>query len=191
MSFKFCFLLVITVGFVGLFAGARQDPPAAQPGDVRPGDLNERVEQLESRIAILEKLLFSSVRLEKNRAQRLLNDRKNRLKNSRALYAQGMITEFELQQDRMQVDEAQQELELAIAESRQNQLASELDLLEAERKLKVAADQLTYRRNMARRGYASKAEVQQLEQALDQAKLELENAKLKLESAKKLESLDK
>jgi hypothetical protein len=209
MNFKLTLLLLFTIGSVGLFAGARpallkpqQDP--ASVTDIAPTqdsarvqkpasnhDLIQRLEQLESRVAILENILFSTVKLEKTRAERLLSDRRNRYKNSRALYAQGMITEAEMQQDRLRLAEAEKEFELANAESRQKELASELELVEAERRLQAATDELTYCRNMARRGFATQSEVERLEKVVDEAKLSLENAKLKLKSAKELEALDK
>ena len=168
-------------------ASAKQDPAILQKPAPNQ-DLIQRLEQLESRVAILENMLFSTVKLEKTRAERLLLDRQNRYKNSRALYAQGMITEAEMQQDRLRLAEAEKEFELANAESRQKELASELELVEAERRLQAATDELAYCRNMARRGFATQSEVERLEKVVDEAKLSLENAKLKLKSAKELEA---
>lgn len=86
----------------------------------------------------MEKILFSTAKLNTQRAEQLLADRRAQLKNSRQLFAKGLITESEVQQDQRRVDEAESELRLATTELRHNQLASELELIEAEREFQFA-----------------------------------------------------
>ncbi len=174
-----------------VFTGAVQDLALKPVFKNAEASNTERIEQLEKRVTILEKILFSTAKLDTQRAERLLADRLARLKDSRRLFASGLITEFELQQDQRQVEEARREMELATTESRQNQLVSELELIEAERNLKFATEQLEYRRRMSSRGFATKGEVERLEKMVELADRKLKHAKTKLEAARELEALKK
>ena len=185
-STHFLAIAVLVIGCICFFTGARQDGP---PTPKIEND--DRIDRLEKRVAILEKILFSSVKLETKRAERLLADRKARLKNSRKLFARGLITEFQLQQDRMQVEEAERELALATAQSNQKRLASELEVLDAEQRLKVAIKELEFSQNLARRGFATKTEVERLERLVDEATQNLEHVKIKLDAANEFESMKK
>lgn len=196
MNFKSGWLVVLAMGSI-CFLGARQEQQPVQqvgPLDNAAGgstELADRVNRLEARVEILERVLFSTEKVNRMRAERLLEDRKNRLKHSRRLFAQGMINEAEVQIDKMRLEEAEREHALATAESKERELTSKLELAEAERRLKFAQSQLAYKRNMARKGYASKSEVERLEKAVDIAKQELEHAKLRLKATSDLEGIEK
>jgi multidrug resistance efflux pump len=186
-------LSAFTLGLICIFVftGALQD--LAPTPELKKDERNnaDRIQQLEKRMTILETILFSSAKLDTQRAERLLADRKARLKNSRELFARGLITEFEIQQDRRQVNEAERELELATTKSRHNQLVSELELLDAQREFKFATEQLEFRRRMSTRGFATKEEVKRLQAIVDVADRKLKHAKTKLQAARDLEALKK
>ena len=155
---------------------------------VKP-ELESRVEKLELRIEILEKILFSSAKLTNMQAQRQLDEAQAHLKNSQALFARGMITELQLQQDRYRMQEAQKALEFANADSRQHELVGELEVLEAEQRLRQVQQQLLYTETLASRGFSSQTRVDSIKKLVDIATQELENSKIKLDAAKELEAL--
>lgn len=151
--------------------------------------LSSRVETLEKRTELLEQILFSAVKLETSRAQRALDDRQDQLRNSKSLFAKGMITRFQLEQEQLRLQRAQVEFKLASSPANQRQLVSELELIESQRRLKAATEDLQYRRRLLQRGYTTQTEVAAVARWVDQATLALEQAKVKLEAAKEFDAI--
>lgn len=193
MKYGSGFLMLASLICVSMLAGVPQDEqkkPVVKPDDEPMMTIDSRVERLEKHVSILEGILFASVKLETKRAERQLAQRREHLKNSRELFARGMITRIELRYDRGRVEEAQLELDLAIGGSNQRRLVCELELADARRNLEFAKDQLNYRRNMAQRGFASAEEVAALAESVEVAREGLEFAKSKLEAVEELDSID-
>ena len=183
------YLSAVTVLLAILSASWVHDFQEDQAAAKAKTELADRIDLLEKRTELLEQILFSSVKLETTRAQRALEDRKAQLRNSKKLFAKGLVTRFQLEQEQLRVNTAQRELQLASSTTNQRQLVCELELLEAQRQLKVANEELTYQRTLARRGFASQLEVEGVERWVDEATQVLNQAKVKLEAAKKFEAL--
>ncbi len=184
MNAKFSFVFVTAILGVCFFQDAQQDSLATTNSE-----LAQRVDKLEQRVALLEKILFSSAKLSTMQAQRQLEEAKSRLKNSQALQARGMITELQLRQDKFRLEEAEKSLELSIAETRQNELVGELEVLEAEQRLRQAKQQLQYSEKLASRGFATQTQVEGDRRLVDIAQQTLTNARTKLGAAKQLEAI--
>ena len=155
MNANFSFVVVTAILGVCFVQDAQRDSLAATNSD-----LVVRVDKLEQRVALLEKIIFSSAKLSTMQAQRQLEEAKSQLKNSQALQARGMITELQLQQDKFRLEEAQKSLELSSTEFRQNELVGELEVLEAEQRLRQAKQQLQYSEKLASRGFATQTQVE-------------------------------
>lgn len=184
-------VLMLSLGCVWFVSVARQDESPAVPDLKLDQDVAERVDLLEQRVGYLETILFSTVKLEAKRAERQLEERKVRLQDSRELFARGMITELQLRFDRNRVDEARQELALAVSFSNQRRLVCELGVHDAVRTLALAVQQLRYQENRARRGFATIEQVERMEELVVEATQGLEHARTKLEAAEKLDAIDK
>ncbi|MFK7766394.1 MAG: hypothetical protein AB8B55_04180 [Mariniblastus sp.] len=185
---------VAAVFFIAV--GAQQETASstkkAVPEETTSASISEeRLSQLEKRVEILERILFSTAKLETNRAERQLDRHKQRLGNTEKLFTRGLVNEIQLSQDRQRVDQAERELKLANAKSRQNTLVTELDVKQAEQDLEIAKQTLSYRRNMAQRGFISRAQVNEAALAVGEAEQSLEHAKIKLKAAEQLDAIKK
>lgn len=163
--------------------------PETQQNQSANSELAPRVEKLEKRVQLLEQIVFSSAKLSTMQAERQVDEATIRLNHSQALHARGMINDLELQQDRFRLKESRKALELSIAESRQNELVGELEVLDAEQRLRQVEQRLNYTETLASRGYASQYTVDSIKRLLDAAKQRLANAKTKLEAARQLEAI--
>jgi hypothetical protein len=154
------------------------------------GDLNSRVEKLEARVAELERILFMTSKMTAFEAERRLEEARLRLRDSRALLVQGLITQFQFQQDEFNVQRMQRELELAQSPDNQRQVVGSLELFAAERRLAEARANLAFTEQLAGRGYATTKHLGRERQQVEFAEKELNLAREKANAATKLQGLD-
>ena len=174
-------------------AGDAKQNEAKKKGKVhytKEEKLQQRIKKLEQRLALIERVLFSTSKLDTTRAERELAEAKLKLKNSQSLHARGYVSQLQLEYDQVEVDRAQRELELATSTINLKQKASELDVLEAEYQLKVARDRLDTRTSLSRKGYVTREQVVQCQKAVEVAEQKLQHAKEKLKVATQLDALD-
>ena len=151
-------------------------------------DLKQRVSDLESRVTELENVLFATSKLEASQAQRRLERANQLLKETRKLYVRGFVTQLQVTDAELEVQQAKRELELARLESDSRCKVAEIEVVEAKRNLQFATEQLEHQRLLAQRGYASQQEIKSAEDALSAAEKKLVIANTKLEAARKLDS---
>jgi multidrug resistance efflux pump len=189
---KWCWFGLTTVAIM-IAGGIPQElktPKAlvAKPAIQGASEDDSRIEKLERRVELLEKIVFSSTRLNAIQAQRQVDDAQERLDHTKSLFAKGFIQASEVEQDRYRLEQAKKELELAKAETKQDELVGEMDVLQAERQLRELEQQLSYTKRLAERGYVHEKSVEAWKAAVELAKRELESAKTRLNATRKLES---
>lgn len=141
--------LLTTLAAGGLFLASpagRQEPAGGQ---------EQRIDRLETRLESLESVLFASRQIDLRDARRRLEQARQQLADSRALFNQGVLADSQLEQDRFQVLIAEQELELAAHPGNHRRLVCQLDLLDAQRRLETAKQNLRFSETLNNRGFGS------------------------------------
>ena len=133
--------------------------------------------------------MFSNAKLSVAQAERRLADAQQVSSHSEKLFAKGFITEAQLQQDRFDLEQAQQELKLANTERRQQKIAAEMDILNAKQNLTEAKQRLEYTQQLTGKGFASQRQLQRAQTDVDLAERVLKNAQLKLEATEQIEAI--
>lgn len=177
--------VLVTVILLSSVAFKSAEKPQLNRSD---DELNQRVADLESRVNQLENVLFATSKLEDSQAQRRLDRANQLLKEKRKLYVRGFITQLQVTNAELEVQQAKRELELAKLESNTRCKVAEIEVVEAKRNLEFASQQLDHQRLLAQRGYASQQEIKSAEDALSAAEKKLVIANTKLEAARKLDS---
>lgn len=150
---------------LGYCAGSSHFPDHQQ----QPVADADRLKALEQRVDSLESILFATRQIELRDARRRLQRARQQLVDSRALFNQGILADSQLEQDRFEVLIAEQELELASQPGLSRVLVSGLDLLDAQRRLENARQNLRYSQTLNDRGYGSLTQVRNAEEELDAA----------------------
>lgn len=140
---------------------------------------DEKIVELEERVAKLENIVFSTSQLRQVEAQRRLENAKVTFEHSQKLRKKGFINEAQLKNDQFAVLQAEQELELARATDDKARLGAKLDLINANQVLAQANRELEYIKKLASRGFATKFEVQRCERHVRVAERAVELAKSK------------
>ncbi len=147
--------------------------------------LLERVAKLEERVAWLEnqvgQLCAEDATLAKINAEHKLAIAEERLSQSERLAVHGYISNAQLQADRLAVEIAKRELQLASDSQKTDAEAAHLAVLNAEAALSQAQLRLDHSERLLGKGYVSSAEVAQDRAGVDRAKKVLDAAKLKLQ----------
>lgn len=151
----------------------------------------DRLDQLEARVAELEKILFMTSSMTVFEAERRLEEARVHLRDSKALLMQGHLTQIQYQLEEMLVRQLERELDFARSPAGQPLAIGELELLAAERRLVQAQYQLGNLELIAGRGYGSDTQVARAREDLEFAKKNLDAAKAKLEATKKLQAIEK
>lgn len=149
----------------------------------------ERISQLEKRLDLVEQVVFATAKLDATEATRNLQTAKERYEHSRKLFTKGFISESQIQNDRLLVQLAEKELELAKSGTGSYRLVSELDVLAAKQKLQLAEEDLERQTQLARRGYVSKDELDQTRREVELANLALKRANQNLTIATQMEAI--
>ncbi len=190
MQKLFTFLLSAFLPLVvPMYGLAQENAPAANATPVQV-DLSARVEHLESRVALLEKILFATSTLSVFEAERRLKDAELQLKERRDLFLKGRLADSVWRQDQLQVDILKRELAIAHTAYAQKSNLMEIEVLQAKQNLANAESRLTRSQNLANRGYATLTQVQQDQRLVELQRLQLETAQLKLKAAEEMESLE-
>ncbi len=171
--------------------GVQDGQDAASPEQALAGDnLQQSVARLESRVEALEQILFAAKQLELREARRRLDRAKQQLSDTRVLFAQGIISDMQLAQDRFGLLIAEQELRLAEEPGRARQLVVGLDLLEARRRLEMARLNLRQTELENQRGFSSLTQVEYARREFTAAEESLDFAKKQAEAAGELQATD-
>lgn len=148
-------------------------------------DLAERVQKLEERVAWLESqmghLCAEDAALARINAEHELTIAEERLEQSERLAAHGYISSSQLQADRLAVEIARRELQLANVDSQNEREVAHLAVLNAEASLRQAEIRQEHSQRLLEKGYVSEAAAAQDEAAVLRAKKLLEAAELKLQ----------
>ncbi len=176
-----CFVAIVF--FTSLLASGQGQGQIA--GQDLPADLSERVQQLEQRVAWLEnqmgQLCAEDAALAKINAEHKLTIAEERLEQSERLAAHGYISNSQLQTDRLAVEIARRELQLATADSENERETQQLAVMNAEAALQTAKLRFEHSQRLLEKGYVSEAAAAADEAAVLRAEKVLEAARLKLE----------
>ena len=154
-------------------------------------DLSERVSDLESRVAQLENILFATSKLQESQAVRRVEQARQKLTEQKKLYAKGFITQLQVTNAELELQQAKRELELAKLESNTRCKVAQIEVVEAKRDFEFAKENLQHQQLLASRGFASRQEVKFAEDRLSEAEKQLVIANTKLVAAEKLKGESK
>ena len=149
----------------------------------------DRMSRLEGRMESLERVVFATAKISAIEAERRLKLAEEQLRESRQLFLKGFIAEGRWRQDEFSVDLLRRELDFLKTTSKQRKSVIEIEVLQAEKDLKLAEDQLNYTQNLATRGFASIDQVRENERFVSDSKSRLELAREKLKAAEELEAI--
>ncbi len=169
-----CLFSLISLGYAG-FPVRWQE--IREP---RPATAHQRIDELESRVARLESLMFNTIQLSVYDARRQLGLARQTLEQNKRLYFRGLLSSIEIERSRYEVRRAARELDLALAESGQRRIAGEIDVMRAEFDLQYAEDQLRRSENAVNRGYVSEYQIRHSADAVERAAAALQLARDKL-----------
>jgi hypothetical protein len=161
-------------------------PAVAQQPDKRIAtDLdaaNQRIAELESRVARLENLIYATVQLSVYDAERHLEAVTREMDQNRRLFYRGLLASIEVARGQYQVERARCELELARAASGQQTWSAKIELLDAEFEFRRAKYALQENQEIASRGLVTEHQLEQNRQAVERAEQVLSLARQKLDS---------
>ncbi len=163
-----------------------QEPASAVP-DAK--SLAERFARLENRFDSLERVVFATAKISAIDAERRVQQAEEQLRESRQLFLKGFIAEGRWRQDEFTANLLRRELDFLKTTSQQRKAVIELEVLQAEKDLRLAEDQLNYTQNLATRGFASMDQVRENERFVTDSKGRLELARDKLKAAEELEAV--
>lgn len=170
--------LVATGLSVLVLAVLISSPPArSQPPNK---ELEKRVEQLEQKVAQLERLLrLQTVTIAASvpHAEARLASAQEKLQHTDRLHKKGYVTRFQLDADRFAVARAQQELQLARGQANDVKTAHEIEILDAEHNLAIATERLRHSERLFKRGFATDIRVKADRIAVKNARERLEATK--------------
>ncbi len=157
----------------------------ATGGPTPVGDLTQRVTELEMKVAKIERLLLAKSLSPANtvaEAELRLVAAEEQLRYSERLHEKGFVTKIQRDADKLLVVMAQKQLELAKGANTDISKVLEIDVLEAEHYLSLAAQRLKYTQRLATKGYATELQVKTDKFAVEKARKELDRAKAKLKA---------
>lgn len=157
---------------------------ASQPAHSQDSkrDLEKRVDQLEQRVAQIERLLrLQSVTIGASvpHAEARLAAAHEKLKHTDRLHKKGYVTRFQLDADRFAVARAQQERQLVRGQANDAKTAHEIDVLDAEHNLAIATERLRHSERLFKRGFATDVRVKADQIAVENARQRLDATKAK------------
>lgn len=173
------FLVMVLLGTGN---SAPQDPPA-------PATLQDRVEQLEKRVAWLEsqmgQLCAEDANLARINAEHQLAIIEERFKQTERLAAHGFVSAEQLQADRLALEIARRDVQLAGARTQNQEEAAHLEVLNAEAVLRQAELRHDHSQRLLAKGYVSQAQAAADAADVERARKVLEAARHKLEMLRK------
>jgi hypothetical protein len=197
MKHSFAYFVCVVVGtFFGSWNAAPARPPASlvqaktqEPDTAATKSMADRFARLESRFESLERVVFATAKISAIEAERRLKQAEEQLRESRQLFLKGFIAEGRWRQDEFSVDLLRRELEFLKTTSKQRKSVIEIEVLQAEKDLQLAEEQLNYTQNLATRGFASVDQVRENERFVSDSKSRLDLARDKLKAAEELEAI--
>lgn len=171
----------------GATANPDTDPVvAADDEPVTMESLVKRVNELESRVDVLQQLLFRTVKLDQLEAVERYKQAKSILENSQRLQIRGLITAAEVDQDRYDLEKARLELLLARSNTQMDQISVQIDLTEARSQLRLAQQQLQYSESLLAKGMISEQEWMKMKREVADRERAVQFQTQRLESVEKL-----
>lgn len=154
--------------------------------DAEIQQLKQRVAELEATQESLKAILFKTVKLQQQQAERRYQEVVTEYQNSERLQLQGILSAYQLDLDRFEMEKARLEWQLTEANFHAPELAAQIDLLESQRRLRVAQQQYLESKMKLAKGYLGPKLLERFQKALDSRKEEVNLQEQRLQAVREM-----